>query len=333
MEDRVVFLYISRVLTTENYLEEAMLLMRTAAAKRGHVIYIVGDQAFGDPPQAGQEYGPFDYMDAVTSYDVYGTLARGYAYKEGVDTYYDKQNKWRTQAKAQNCGFMPAVSPGFNDRGVRLEVDHLPLSRRLSPRSPFGSLFQASLKQAMKQLDPLADNILCINSFNEWHEDSQVEPVKGPTPISTLPFDMTKGLEYQAYGTLYLEILGRVTRGEPDLVAEVPDRPELPSDGFMYVEPEPEPVVAQVAGGPGTGTGPGGGGGTEPETGTVAGGPGGGGPAGTGGEPPAGTGEGPAETGTVAAVAVEETPPVNQEEPPVVATVAEEEEEEQGARR
>jgi len=325
----VVFLYISRVLTTENYLEEAMLLMRTAAAKRGHNIYIVGDQAFGDPPPPGEEYGPFDYMDAVTSYDVYGTLARGYAYKEGVDTYYNKQNKWRSQAKAQNCGFMPAVSPGFNDRGVRLEVDHLPLSRRLSPRSPFGSLFQASLKQAMKQLDPLADNILCINSFNEWHEDSQVEPVKGTPTISTTPFDMTKGLEYQAYGTLYLEILGRVTRGEPDLVAETPDRPELPADGFMYVEPEP---VAQIAGGPGTGTA-----GVEPETGgTVGSGIGGGGPAaGTGGGgPPAGTGGGgpaagtggggpAAETGTISATLEEPPPATNQEEEePIVATVA-----------
>jgi hypothetical protein len=146
-------------------------------------------------------------------------MARGYAYQAGVDAYYDKQAQWKSQAQKQNCAFIPAVSPGFNDRGVRIEVDHLPLARKLSPNSPFGTLFQASLKRAVEQVDPSIESLLIVNSFNEWHEDSQIEPVIGN--LTDEPFEYTQGLEYEGYQDLYLNILQRVTTGGTDYVKEI----------------------------------------------------------------------------------------------------------------
>jgi hypothetical protein len=57
------------------------------------------------------------------------------------------------------------------------EVSYGPLSRRLTENDKEGSLFGALLQNAMTLVDPNV-NILMITSFNEYHEDSQIEPVK-----------------------------------------------------------------------------------------------------------------------------------------------------------
>ena len=50
-----------------------------------------------------------------------------------------------------------------------------------------------------------------ITTFNEWHEDTQIEPsvVTAPTTTDTSPTgsQFTQGLVYQGYGTTYLDIL------------------------------------------------------------------------------------------------------------------------------
>jgi glycoprotein endo-alpha-1,2-mannosidase len=210
----VVVLYISRVLYQRGILDQAVTAMRTSASACGHEIYLIGDQAFWDAPSPYEVYEPFLYLDAVTNYDVYGSTMRGkkdfYAGTELVDAYYQEQEKWRTRAIAHGCRFISSVSPGFNDRGVRLEVDHAALSRRLTPESEPGSLFAYSLPQAIALVDPLVDNLLLVNSFNEWHEDSQIEPVLVGTTTS-LPEELTNGVEYQGYGDLYLNILWEST--------------------------------------------------------------------------------------------------------------------------
>jgi hypothetical protein len=154
---------------------------------------------------------PFLYFDAVTNYDVYGSMGSptNYAGAEVVDAYYEEQDKWRTQAISNGCHFIPAVSPGFNDRGVRLEVDHPPLARRLTADAEPGSLFAYSIQRAKKLVDPMVDNLLLVNSFNEWHEDSQIEPAVGGS--TTSPEDLTGGVEYVGYGELYLNLLRQGT--------------------------------------------------------------------------------------------------------------------------
>jgi hypothetical protein len=170
----VVFIYISRKLNSEGILEEALLTMRSEASKCNHNIYLIGDQVFATAPNPDVPFLPFWYFDAVTNYDVYGSSGRPspYANKTSVDKFYAEQEQWKQEALKENCRFVPPVSPGYNDRAVRLESDHPPLSRRLSAGSQEGSLFWYQLTKALPLVDPEVDNMILVNSFNEWHEDT-----------------------------------------------------------------------------------------------------------------------------------------------------------------
>lgn len=184
--------------------------MRTAGARLNINLFIVGDQTFGPPPDSGGSYLPFNYLDAVTNYDIFGTLPKPYATAAGITKYYRRQAQWREVARTQVCKYIPSVSPGYNDRAIRIERNHPPLSRKLNGvESSFGSLFKYALRKAIPQVDRGSNYLLMVNSFNEWHEDTQIEPVNGT--LTTLPYNYTQGIEYEGYGTRYLDILRLMT--------------------------------------------------------------------------------------------------------------------------
>ena len=253
----VLFIYITRVLEKKDFLDEVIVLMRSTGSKRGVDFYLVGDHAFGEPPTESAYY--FDYFNAITNYDVYGSLGRFYVGQEKLAQFYEQQAQWKVQAALQDCSFIPSVTPGFNDRGVRIEENHLPLSRKLSPADDFGSLFRASLGHAMTQVDPKADNLIVVTSFNEWHEDTQIEPVTGS--MTNEPYNYTVGIEYDGYGTLYLDILEMMTKGanpdrraptspdttgptSPDTTA--PTQPDARSTAFPSFVTETLPALASA---------------------------------------------------------------------------------------
>ncbi|KAL3918558.1 MAG: hypothetical protein SGILL_004179 [Bacillariaceae sp.] len=170
----VIFIYVSRKLHTVGTLEEALLTMRSTANKCGTSLYLIGDSVFESAPTQEEPYIPFWYFDAVTNYDVYGSAGRpeGYVGYERVDSYYQQQAEWKKQAEKENCHYIPAVSPGYNDRAVRMEKDHPPLSRRITADAEEGSLLHYQLQQAKELVDPKMDKMILVNSFNEWHEDT-----------------------------------------------------------------------------------------------------------------------------------------------------------------
>jgi glycoprotein endo-alpha-1,2-mannosidase len=211
IDDRpVVFVYVTRKFSEVGLLDDIVLLMRNTAARYGYDPYIIGDQVFQSAPTG--EYAPFTQLDAVTNYDVRGgmNLPGNYVNQSGVDYFYSKQKEWKTAANNQGCAYVPPAVPGYNDRSIRLAVDLPAVSRRLNPEDIEGSLFRATLKGARALVDTLTNNLLMINSFNEWHEDSQIEPTIGGTTTSS-PFNLTQGVEYEAYGELYLNILRQET--------------------------------------------------------------------------------------------------------------------------
>ena len=206
----VLFIYLTRAMESRGILEETVKIMREQASLAGFDIYIVGDHVFGNPPSTA---GKMSLLDAVTNYDVYGSSGGRnvlYATQKGVDDYYAKQAQWKRVAEQAGVKFIPAASAGYNDCGVRPEALHQPLSRKLSADDEFGSLFKANLEGAQQLTDPEIGSLFMVNSWNEWHEDTQIEPVETASPTS---IDVsgngkyTWGLEYEGYGTKYLDIL------------------------------------------------------------------------------------------------------------------------------
>ncbi len=177
----------------------------------GYELYIIGDQVFGSPPPSA---GDISLMDAITNYDVYGSMgATGYAGLSAVTAYYSDQAGWRTLANSIGRNYIPAVTPGFNDNAVR--SGHDPVSRKLTQDAAFGSLFREMLRGAKTVTDPDIGHMILVTSWNEWHEDTQIEPVKyaSPTSIddSASGSDYTGGLAYEGYGMRYLDILREET--------------------------------------------------------------------------------------------------------------------------
>ena len=207
----VLFVYVTRVLEEIGVLTEILLQMRAVAGSLGHNVYIVGDHAFASAPEDNEWFPAFLYLDAVSNYDMYGAMGGqgGYAGNNGVAKYFRDQKEWRDQAHQNGCAFIPGISPGYNDRGVRMNADHKPLSRKLTANRDFGTLFRAVTKEARKIVDVSTSNLMIVNSFNEWHEDTQIEPAIGDT--TNVPFDHTQGLHYEGYGTRYLDILREET--------------------------------------------------------------------------------------------------------------------------
>ncbi len=118
------------------------------------------------------------------------------------------------QAVAQQLGvdFVPSVTPGFNDQAVRSAcVNNSPLARRTSATAAEDSVFSTFLGLAIPYATNGSLKMIHINTFNEWGEDTQVEPsiVTQPTTFDDSPTgsQYTEGFVYQGYSTTYLDIV------------------------------------------------------------------------------------------------------------------------------
>jgi hypothetical protein len=113
----VVYVYLTRLLFANIILDEVIALMRAGANSAGYLeIYIVGDHAFDDPSNLPAEYPPFALLDAVTNYDVYGSMKKPlYAGSTTVEQYFNKQKVWSDKANAAGCDFIPSTTPGFSN--------------------------------------------------------------------------------------------------------------------------------------------------------------------------------------------------------------------------
>ncbi|NUP89840.1 MAG: glycoside hydrolase family 99-like domain-containing protein [Candidatus Sumerlaeia bacterium] len=205
----VLIVYLARAAQAHGMLEPMIASMRAAARESGTDVFLVGDCAFGPPPA---EAPWMSCLDAITNYDVYARTGEGvrlWATAEGLDRMFAEQRAWRALAHRHGVAFVPAVTPGFNDRGVR--EGHLPLSRSLSREAEEGSLFRAMLRGARELTDASAAHLLLITSWNEWHEDTQIEPVAPAPPAnrddSPSGTALTGGLAYPGYGMLYLDMI------------------------------------------------------------------------------------------------------------------------------
>lgn len=178
-------------------------------------LYIVADDIFG--LHYSSSYA--SKWDAVTAYDVYGqTLATYGSTQAALDRLEDILDDARRAANSVGVGLMPFSAPGFNDRGVRDGHSGSPRYFEDNPLSVEGDLFRSMLRDVVvPQVDPLAEKILMVTSFNEWHEDTQIEATMGTAGTTKVDDSVTgdyytEGDYYTDYGHLYLDILRQETR-------------------------------------------------------------------------------------------------------------------------
>lgn len=115
-------------------------------------------------------------------------------------------------AEKHDVDFIPGVFPGYNDRAVRLETDNFPIPHEVNAGlegSGQYSTFREYLALARRVLSRSTSNrepTIMITSFNEFAEDTQIEPVRSK-PSSDGPDLYTQGFEYQAYAYQLLQIV------------------------------------------------------------------------------------------------------------------------------
>jgi len=178
-------------------------------------VYIVSDDVFGSKYES-KWAKPFD---AITAYDVYGQSTKTHGgTQKAVSALANQYKNAKKKANAVGVAFMPTIAPGYNDRAVRNGNEGR--SRKFSDNSASkeGDVFRAMIDDvALKTIDPTANNIMLITSFNEWFEDSQIEATAGDKGCTDKDDSesgeyFTHGENYCDYEYLYLDILAEHTK-------------------------------------------------------------------------------------------------------------------------
>jgi hypothetical protein len=178
--------------------------------------YLIGDEVSWTSAPDPTRIRLFDAITGYTPYDKsqpagWPTTTR---YEEAVAR---RTEEFQAVARAEHVAFVPDALPGFDDLGIRPAQEHHVLPRSIGPAADPASVFEASLEQSRRFIDP-ALGLLAVTSWNEWFEDSQIEPT-APAPPATGPVSVTGGYPFAPYGFSLLEVLARFK-----LAWEVPAR-------------------------------------------------------------------------------------------------------------
>ena len=184
---------------------EGIEAARKAARRQGLELLIVGDEIFWGSPNAER----IGMMDAITAYCMHGPPDfAGYpADSEFLRHLTFKFDEHARVAEQHGVRLIPNVFPGYNNRGRGGTVYAIP--RQYERGGSETSTFRKMANWAEEYIDPDL-NAVCITSFNEWHEDTQIEPTVVTPATSeddTGSERLTSGYLYQGYGESHLQLV------------------------------------------------------------------------------------------------------------------------------
>jgi glycoprotein endo-alpha-1,2-mannosidase len=222
----VVVIYLTREM--RGLVGAAMRETRESLAALGYDPFLIGDEIFWGVIQANEDpraaakvsskpqIARARLFDAITSYNLYQEIQLGHRGYPATSAFLvDSEALYRRYREVAGVPIVPGVIPGFNDRGTRLDADHFAIPRRWSADAPEGSLFAQQIDRIAK---PYADKhlrMVLITSWNEWNEDTAIEPV-APAPRSRedgRQQRITQGYDYEGYATTYLDIVKKELGG------------------------------------------------------------------------------------------------------------------------
>ena len=228
----VVYLYLTRTLTGD--VAGMMRGVRTYLEQHGYADpFFIGDEVYwrvtpqiqvpDTPVFTGvPQLGRIEQFDAVTAYILYygdpqqanGPASDSTGYPGTTRSAADQRfllTLYRN-ATGNTVPVLPVVQPGFNDRGFRLLTNHPAQPRQWLPGDgPSSTLDQMFRCVAIPEVDR-ALPIVMVTSWDDWNEDTGVEPIPGtPTTRDDSPSgtDYTQGYQYGGEGTSEVRTLAR----------------------------------------------------------------------------------------------------------------------------
>ena len=161
-------------------LSQFIASVRTAARERGVELYIVGDVMYWRPLPTDESYAKlFDAVSAYTLPDAgvgwtsdTGRLTSVGPYDLLVTSYADMIRHWYELTRSLGIGFIPPVTPGFNNTGTfNAGIDDYLVVRTDSTPEKFAQMVGA----ATSYVDP-GLRMMIVEAWNEYHEGSVIEP-------------------------------------------------------------------------------------------------------------------------------------------------------------
>jgi hypothetical protein len=225
----VVVLYLTRTLTGD--VAGMMRGARAVLRQQGYDPFFIGDEMYwrvtqqnlpatGSPLTAAPQTARIEDFDAITAYTLYSgdpppSLGetddlRGYP---GRTPIVRDERRLIDEYRASTGGrvpVLPDVSPGFNDRGVRLPTDHPAQPRQWLPGAgPASTLDHLFRQVALPEVDARLP-IVFVTAWSEWNEDTGIAPIPGtPTSRDDSPSGRayTQGYTYGGEGDRALVVL------------------------------------------------------------------------------------------------------------------------------
>lgn len=208
----VLVLYLTRTLTGDvaGMIDGARRLLEA----HGYDPFLIGDEIYWrvtsvDPPATGSWFTPtpqtsrLDLFDAVTAYSLYiGDPDEPFSpwqdfvgYPGDTQIVADEDHLYEEYARASGgrVPVIPDVQPGVNTQGVRLAENEPAEPRQWLRGESSGTTIQHFLDQIAAPVIEPSMPMVFVTSWNEWNEDTAVQPVGG-TPTSR--DDSPSGTEY-----------------------------------------------------------------------------------------------------------------------------------------